>query len=253
MGVLSVKDISYVTLLAVFFFMVVPLWLSYKQKLGLSKDILIASSRAFIQLLFIGYIITFVFSIQSPSLFSLLIIVMVVIAARACAKRGNDFRYAFWIAFSAIFAAEVISIFIWVAFGMVEYEGQYILPMSGMIIGSSMVAVSLTFDRLKREFELTKDLIMGKLALGATNRQASQDLIETTVKAALIPNVESMKTIGLVQLPGMMTGAIIAGASPVIAVKYQLVIVLTIFGNAAITAMIVCFLTYPAFFKQRMF
>ena len=78
-------------------------------------------------------------------------------------------------------------------------------------------------------------------------------MIEATVKAALIPNVEAMKTIGLVQLPGMMTGAIIAGASPVIAVKYQLVILLTAFGNAAITAIMVNFLTYPAFFKQRMF
>lgn len=146
---------------------------------------------------------------------------------------------------AAILTAELLSVAIWVTFDIVDYKAQYILPMSGMIIGSSMVAVSLVFDRLKREFDLTKELIMGKLALGATSRQASQELIEETVKAALIPNTEAMKTIGLVQLPGMMTGAIIAGASPVI--------VLTAYGNTAITAIVVCFLTYPAFFKQRMF
>ncbi|MET1030791.1 ABC transporter permease [Domibacillus tundrae] len=247
------KDISYGALLAAFLFMTIPLWLSYKQKLGISKEILVASIRACIQLMIIGYIITFVFAIQSPIVFSLIILVMIVIAARTCAKRGSSFHSAFWIAFIAILATELVSVAIWVVFNIVDYEAQYILPMSGMIIGSSMVAVSLVFDRLQREFDLTKELIMGKLALGATNRHASQELIEATVKAALIPSTEAMKTIGLVQLPGMMTGAIIAGASPVIAVKYQLVIVLTAFGNTTIAAIMVCFLTYPAFFKQRMF
>ncbi|WP_018395042.1 iron export ABC transporter permease subunit FetB [Bacillus sp. 37MA] len=247
------KDISYMALLAAFLFMTVPLWLSYKQQLGISKDIIIASIRAFAQLLAIGYIITFVFSIKSPVVFTLLILFMIVIAARTSGKRGSVFYHSFWITFAAIVTAEIVSVSIWVLFDMVDYEAQYILPMSGMIIGSSMVAVSLTFDRMSREFDATKELIMGKLALGATKRQAAQELIEATVKAALIPNVEAMKTIGLVQLPGMMTGAIIAGASPVIAVKYQLVILLTAFGNAAITAIMVSFLTYSAFFKQRMF
>lgn len=78
-------------------------------------------------------------------------------------------------------------------------------------------------------------------------------MIETTIKAALIPNVESMKTVGLIQLPGMMTGAIIAGASPIVAVKYQVVILLTALASSAITAILVSFLTYPHFFKQKMF
>ncbi|WNS80861.1 iron export ABC transporter permease subunit FetB [Domibacillus sp. DTU_2020_1001157_1_SI_ALB_TIR_016] len=247
------KDISYAALLAAFLFMLIPFWLSYKQKLGISKEMMTASVRAFVQLTVIGYIITFVFSIENPVLFLFIIFIMIVIASRTSAKRGEAFERSLWIAFAALVAAEAASVVIWVTFDIVDFEAQYILPMSGMIIGSSMVAVSLVFDRLKREFDSTKELIMGKLALGATRRQASQELIEATVKAALIPSMEGMKTIGLVQLPGMMTGAIIAGASPVVAVKYQLVIALTTFGNTAITAMIVSFLTYPAFFKQRMF
>lgn len=247
------KDISYIALLAAFLFMLIPFWLSYKQKLGISKEMMLASIRAFVQLTIIGYIITFVFSIKTPILFLVIIFMMIVIAARTSAKRGSDFHHSFWIAFAALLAAEAASVTIWIIFDIVDFEAQYILPMSGMIIGSSMVAVSLVFDRLKREFDSTKELIMGKLALGATRRQASQELIESTVKSAMIPSMEGMKTIGLVQLPGMMTGAIIAGASPVIAVKYQLVIALTTFGNTAITAIIVSFLAYTAFFKQRMF
>lgn len=247
------KDISYIALLAAFLFMLIPFWLSYKQKLGISKEMMLASIRAFVQLTIIGYIITFVFSIKTPILFLLIIFIMIVIASRTSAKRGIDFQHSFWIALAALVTAEAASVTIWVVFDIIDFEAQYILPMSGMIIGSSMVAVSLVFDRLKREFDSTKELIMGKLALGATRRQASQELIESTVKSAMIPSMEGMKTIGLVQLPGMMTGAIIAGASPVIAVKYQLVIALTTFGNTAITAIIVSFLTYTAFFKQRMF
>lgn len=247
------KDISYLALLSSFLFLGLPLWLSYKQNLKLSKEMIIASIRAFLQLMAIGYVITFIFSLKTPLVFSALVLMMMMIAARTSAKRGSEFQFSFWIAFSAIAAAEVASITVWILFDIVDYEAQYILPMSGMIIGSSMVAVSLTFDRLKKEFEATKELMMAKLALGASNRQASQELIESTVKAALIPNVEAMKTIGLVQLPGMMTGAILAGAAPATAVKYQLLIVLTMFGNAAITSIMASFLAYSAFFKQKMF
>lgn len=247
------KDITYLALVASLIFILIPIWVSYRNHLGISKDIAVSAIRAYIQLTLIGYFITFVFSLEKWYLICLVIMFMSIIAARSCARRGKRFAKAFSISLISILGAECTSVFIWFLFDVVDFQGQYILPMSGMVIGSSMIVVCLTFERMLNEFKLTKELILAKLALGATPRQSSQELIENTVKAALIPNIESMKTTGLIQLPGMMTGAIIAGASPIVAVKYQVVILLTSLANTSIIAIIVCFLSYKLFFKQMMF
>lgn len=247
------KDISYFALLAALLFVLVPILASYRQNLGVSKEIALSSLRGFIQLLLIGYVIGFIFSIETWYILIGIILLMIIIAAKNSAKRGKKFTHAFIIAVMAIMGAELVSVSLWLLFDVVDFKAQYILPMSGMIIGGSMTIASLTFERILNEFELTKELVLAKLALGANPRQACQEIIEKTIKAALIPSIESMKTIGLIHLPGMMTGVIIAGASPIIAVKYQLVILLTSMATSAITAILVSFFSYPKFFKQKMF
>jgi putative ABC transport system permease protein len=113
-----------------------------------------------------------------------------------------------------------------------------------------MVITGLSFERLFHEFQQSKDQVMLKLYLYNIIRQFSQDMLETTVKAALIPSIDSFKTIGLVHLPGMMTGMIIAGVSPVIAVKYQIVILL---ASSVTSALTVSFLSYRHLYKASMF
>ncbi|MFC7440572.1 ABC transporter permease [Laceyella putida] len=242
-------EISFFVLLATATFVLIPLTVSYQQHLGLEKEILWSTIRGSIQLLLMGYLITWIFSIETGWFLFGLLLLMISIAAHDAAKRGKWLKRSFVFAFAAISFGEAVSLFVWLLFDVVPFRAQYVLPMSGMIIGNTMVITGLSLERLYHEFQHTREQIMGKLALGATIRQASQDLIETAVKASLIPSIDSFKTIGLVHLPGMMTGMIIAGVSPIIAVKYQMIIMLSLMASSVTSALSVSFLCYRYLFR----
>ncbi|MFP3359305.1 ABC transporter permease, partial [Planococcus sp. SIMBA_143] len=122
---------------------------------------------------------------------------------------------------------------LWIVFDIIPFRSEQVIPMSGMIIGNSMVATGLAFERMKNEFHDSKGEILAALSLGANASQASQLIIRKTIRAAMIPNVDGLKTIGLVQLPGMMTGLILGGASPIEAIRYQIVISISIFSSVS--------------------
>lgn len=240
-------------LLVAFAFMMIPLIISYKQHLALEKDIFWSSLRGFLQLLLMGYAITFIFSIESRYVLSGIILIMILIASSNASARGKWLSSSFTIAFLSILIAVISSLSLWLIFDIVSFKAQYILTMSGMIIGNSLVVTGISFERIYHEFQQTKELIMAKLALGASPRQASQELIEKTIKAAMIPTIDTFKTIGLVHMPGLMTGMIIAGASPVEAVKYQIIIMFSLMSSSALSSITVSFLTYKEFFRKAMF
>jgi putative ABC transport system permease protein len=114
------------------------------------------------------------------------------------------------------------------------YDPQYIIPIAGMILGSAMTSAALAGDRLQGDLRVRADEVEARLALGFSGREAVQPMARTALRAALIPTVNGMMTVGLVQLPGMMTGQILAGSSPLLAIKYQMVVV---FMQAAATAL----------------
>jgi putative ABC transport system permease protein len=114
------------------------------------------------------------------------------------------------------------------------YDPQYIIPIAGMILGSAMTSAALAGDRLQGDLRVRADEVEAMLALGFSGREAVQPMARTALRAAMIPTVNGMMTVGIVQLPGMMTGQILAGSSPLLAIKYQLVVV---FMQAAATAL----------------
>ena len=118
---------------------------------------------------------------------------------------------------------------------------QYIISISGMIIGNSMVIASLFLNRLKGELDMRKDEVLLVLSLGGSQKQSIYPILKQSIRSSLIPTIDSQKTIGLVQLPGMMTGQIIAGADPIQAVRLQLLIVFLIMTAATLTSIILGF------------
>jgi putative ABC transport system permease protein len=105
------------------------------------------------------------------------------------------------------------------------WEPQYVIPIAGMILGNSMTSAALAGDRLQADLFTRRDEIEARLALGFSGREAVQPLVRSALRAAMIPTVNGMMTVGVVQLPGMMTGQILAGASPLTAIRYQIVVV----------------------------
>ncbi|MBM7866744.1 iron export ABC transporter permease subunit FetB [Heliobacterium gestii] len=234
-------------------FVAIALVVSYREQLGLEKDMLVGTIRAFIQLFAIGYVLQFIFDLRSlPGILSILA-VMIAVAVQNASKRASALPRptARLYLLGALALAEAITLGLLLSLGIVPLEPQFIIPLSGMIVGNAMVASGLTINRLQAELSSQKAQVLAALSLGATSRQAAGRAIKAAVKAGMSPTIDSMKTVGLVQLPGMMTGQIIAGASPVEAVKYQILIHLVLTGATAVASMAVGLSCYRPFFTAE--
>ncbi|QQZ08906.1 ABC transporter permease [Heyndrickxia vini] len=241
-------------LLAILFsfgFVVIALFLSAAFKLGLGKDLIITSLRATIQLMIVGYILKIVFGFQHLSVVILMILLMILVATKNAAKRGKGLPRIFWKTFLTILIVEVITQSFLIGMHIVPASPQYMISISGMIIGNSMVIANLFLNRLKGELDMRKEEVLLVLSLGGSIKQSIYPILKQSIRSSLIPTIESQKTIGLVQLPGMMTGQIIAGADPIQAVRLQLLIVFLIMTAACLTAIILGFLIYPGLFNKH--
>ena len=118
------------------------------------------------------------------------------------------------------------------------YEPQYLIPLAGMILGNAMTAAALAGDRLQSDLRARADEVEAMLSLGFSGREAVQPLVRDALRAAMIPTVNGMMTVGVVQLPGMMTGQILAGSSPLVAIEYQIVVVFMLAAGTAMASLI---------------
>jgi putative ABC transport system permease protein len=130
------------------------------------------------------------------------------------------------------------------------YDPRYLIPLSGMIIGNAMTGASLAAERLAQEIRSRRDEIETALCLGATARQASLPAVRSALNAALIPSVNAMAAMGIVFLPGMMTGQILSGTEPMIAVRYQIAIMCVITGSVAVTSVLILQQGYRSYFSR---
>lgn len=229
-------------------FIFLAMIISYWQDLKLEKDLAIGAVRAFVQLTAVGYVLKFIFDLAGWQYMIPMIVVMVLVAGKNAARRGEGLPGAFILVTLSIALAELVTMTMLVNLKIIPFTPRYVIPLSGMIIGNAMVASGLALNRLRGEIAARRAEILAALALGATSRQAVEPALKASVKAGMIPTVDAMKTVGLVQLPGMMTGQIIAGASPVEAVKYQILVQFMLSASVGLTSMLVCLLSYRKLF-----
>ncbi|MGP7819189.1 ABC transporter permease [Niallia sp. 01092] len=241
---------SNLSLLFTIIFVFIALFLSKSFRIGLEKDIVVASVRAAVQLLVIGYVLSFIFDTNSPIFIILILICMLTVASQNIVKKKQQGFQLFWRVFITLAIVEAITQGIILSIQIIPPTARYIIPVSGMIIGNSMVIASLFLNRLHAEVDSRREEIQLILALGGTSKQAIHHTLKSAIKTSMIPTLESQKTIGLVQLPGMMTGQIIGGASPIQAVKFQLLIIFAIMASATLTCFILSRLTYPTLFNS---
>ncbi len=243
---------TFTTLSLTLIFVLIPLVLSKRLQLGLEKDTLIATFRSIIQLLAVGYVLKFVFDADSFIYIFLMISLMILTAALNARKKGKAIKGITWKIAATLIIVEVVTQGILLGFGIVPATAQYIIPISGMLIGNSMVLAILFLNRFSSEIESSQDQIELILSLGGTPKQAVHHQLKNAIRASMIPTIESQKTIGLVQLPGMMSGQIIGGADPIQAVQFQLLIIFALLTTAALSSILVGFLSYPTLFNERM-
>jgi putative ABC transport system permease protein len=233
-----------------FVLIIIAIGLSYYQKLGVEKEIGVASVRTVIQLMIMGYILDYVLRIENLLVVITILICMILFGAYTSSKRSRQIEGVFFISFISILFGVMISLGVVLIANDISIKAQYVIPISSMIISTSMNANSLAMTRLQAEIHANKDQIEAALCLGATTKQASKNVIKNSIKAALIPSIDRAKTVGIVTLPGSMTGMIFAGISPLYAIKYQLLIECILIGAIAISVFISTLFTYRKFFTK---
>lgn len=229
-------------------FILVAAAVSRWQSSDLEKDLLIATVRSFVQLIAIGYVLELVFELDSPLFTVVILLVMTLTAGRTTAKRAHQTPNAQSISLLAIGAGSALTIGLLVVLGVFDFVPHDIIPIGGMVIGNSMTTATLVITRLSNDFYDQRELVESKLALGATSRQASLTQFQRTIRSALTPIIDTTKTVGLIKLPGAMTGMILAGASPLEAVQLQIIVMYMLVGAATFTGLIAAWLTYRQFF-----
>jgi putative ABC transport system permease protein len=229
----------------------ISLIFSYSQKLKLEKEIVIGVVRAVIQLIVVGYLLNYIFGLKSPLFTTFLLLFMLLNAAYNAAKRGKEIKNGVGISFIAIALGTLITLTILVVSGTIKYESYQVIPISGMIISNAMVALGLCYRHMTLDFKNKREEVETKLSLGADLLPASRDIIKDSIKTGMLPTIDSAKTLGIVSLPGMMTGLILAGTSPIEAIKYQIMVTFMLLATTSISSLIACYLSYTSFFNQR--
>lgn len=224
---------------------IISILMSYRQELKLEKDIFISAVRATVQLLIIGFILSYIFSTESPIFIIGLLGFMAINAAYNSSKRGKGIPYALWISWFAITVGASITLTILLLTGVLSFTAYQVIPVG------AMVAIGLCYRQMLSNFELRKQEVEIKLALGSTPKQASKAIVRDVIKTGLQPTVDSAKTLGIVALPGMMTGLILAGMPPLEAVKYQMIVTFMSLSTISIACFITCQLAYRTFFNTR--
>ncbi len=220
------------------------------------KEILISSIRMTVQLILAGYILTLVFEHPSPFITVGIIILMESFAIYTVFKKfkgklSGKLKKAIAISMLAgtlsclmYFLLVVVQIDPW-------YDPQYFIPIAGMVVGNSMTGISLATKSLIDGMTTQKSLVEEALVLGATPRSATKSIIDNTFDSAIMPTINSMLGMGIVILPGMMTGQILSGTLPTTAVAYQISIMLGILGAVSFTVILMLYLGYRSFFNKE--
>lgn len=229
----------------------VALLFSYFQKLKLEKEIIISIVRAIVQLVIVGYLLNYIFGFNSPVFTTLLLLFMTFNAAYNASKRGKGIKSGLLISFISIVTGTIITLSILVFSGALKYKPDQIIPVGGMIISNAMVALGLCYKQLVLNFKNKREEVETKLSLGADILPSSIEIIRNAIKTGMIPTIDSAKTLGIVSLPGMMTGLILAGTPPIEAIKYQIMVTFMLLSTTSISSFIACYLSYKNFFNKR--
>ncbi len=224
-------------------------------KLGLERRLMVAGLRTVVQLLLIGLVLQWIF--EPGRWFALIVALMLAMTLIAGASAVERVRYRY----PGIWLDSIVSMWAssWLIaavalLGIVRIEwrhlAQYGIPLVGMILGNTLNGISLGLDRLGEEFSAKRDEVETLLALGATRWEAARAPLRQAVRTGMIPIINSMMVVGLVSLPGMMTGQLLAGVDPMQAVMYQIVIMFLIAAGTSLGTFSVVLLGYRRMFNQ---
>ena len=235
----EIINISWINVSIATLFIVAAGLCSIYLKLGLERDLLIGTLRTFLQLALLGYVLKAVFSINDPLVVFLLFSFMIYFSAKLISGRVKEKRVPYFLPVlaSMFLSYMIINIFVMSIIVKVEpwYYPVYFIPVGGMIIGNSMNAISISINTWFEGLKKDRDRVELFLSFGANPQESTDSNFRESVKSGMIPSINALMSVGVVSIPGMMTGQILAGTDPLIAIKYQVIIMLILAGSTALS------------------
>lgn len=239
-----------------FLYLIALLIILRRKHIRREREILLASLRMTIQLVAVGFILIYLFENIHPLTTVAVLLVMEVFAVRNIVARSKNplsKRLKNVVALSIgtgtlssilFFLLVVVRITPW-------YEPRYFIPIAGMLIGNSMTGISLGVFNLVEGMQTQRNRIETSLMLGATPQAATKHILDHAFDSSILPTMNAMLGMGIVFLPGMMTGQILSGTSPLIAIKYQIAIMLGILGSVSFSVLLFVHLGYRTYFNHQ--
>lgn len=231
--------------------------MSWRLHLGVEHRVLIAAARSTVQLLLVGLVLHALFAQTNPALIGLMALVMLLVAGvEVLQRQKRRYRGAWGYGIGALSmflsSFSVLLLTLTVIIGVEPwYQPQYLIPLLGMLLGNTMSGIAIALDGLTRNAWDGRGRIEARLLAGGTWDEAIADIRRDALRSGLIPIVNAMATAGLVSLPGMMTGQILAGSPPMEAAKYQLMIMFVISAGTGIGSVVAVWIGSRRLFDER--
>jgi putative ABC transport system permease protein len=218
--------------------------LSWRMHLGVGRELGIAALRTVVQLLLVGLVLSAIFEHAHPGWIALIGLLMLIAAGQEAMTR-QERRFTGWWGFGLGTLSMFVSSFTLTIYTLILvigpepwYAPQYAIPLLGMVLGNTLTGIALALDRLTQNAWERRHVIEQRLMLGASAAEAIADIRRLAMRSGMMPSINAMAVAGIVSLPGMMTGQILAGAPPIEAVKYQILIMFLVtagtgFGTSA--------------------
>lgn len=237
---MDIIELSWLQLGIGFLIMLMPAFILWKYNTNLNKKLFVASVRMVLQLIFVGYYLEYLFEYDNPWINFLWIMIMVIVADFATVDRSELQRKSSLLV--PIFFATFLGIIVIDLF-FLEFviqlpkllAAQYAIPITGMVLGNCLRSNVIGINTFYYSLDANKERYQYYLSCGATRTEALKPFISKALKKSANPTLASMATIGLVSLPGMMTGQILSGSSPMTAIKYQIMIMVAIFSGTILS------------------
>jgi UDP-glucose/iron transport system permease protein len=232
-------DVGYAGLAASLVLVAVALGLSWRLRLRLERELVVSVTRGLLQLVAVGAALALIIDPRTPLVWSWLWVAGIVVFAAATNKRrAPAVPGLFWIALVANGATAVAGFAVAFGLGIFPVQGRTLVPIAGMLVGNAMKSGIVAADRLVEALSDQRAEVEARLALGQPSMRASRPIVRSVLRTSLSPQIENTKALGIVFLPGAMTGLILAGVDPVDAVLVQLALMYLILGGVATTTVI---------------
>ena len=254
---MSIIHLSPLDLSIAAFLVVLLAGLTFMLRLGLAQQLFIAAARTTVQLLLIGFVLTALFAHARLIWVLIMAFIMLSIAGYEVMSRQRH-QFTGWWGYSIGSFSMFISSFVVILITLIViigpqpwYKPQYAIPLLGMLLGNTMNGIALCIDHLTNNAKQLRDVIEARLTLGQSWSQAISDIERDSTRVGMIPIINAMAAAGIISLPGMMTGQILSGTSPLEAVKYQIMIMFLITAGTGFGTIVAARLGARRLFDDR--